>query len=326
MRRREFAREAVRRLADGCLCQAGGPGNAGREFATSGTPSPGRVPDRPEETACPHDHPRAPGLLQAPFVEVEPDPPTIRARRGPRVGFVLTGSAIAQNRTRHGLLLEMSGRGPWRCLLSRAGSADQSVNPVAQDWKNRRLEPGILPCPVTGSPAWMRRWQVGGQELLPARDCFRQGRAAPLAEVARLGVSPHQQRQFDGRHRCQQCLMPQRRAFRARRRVTAPWQHAGIAEAHRHDGNPTFIVESLTIHLQPIPQPVATRIVPRDAALVHPDARRLSDDQDAGGGGDAQNGSWTQRQMLGAVHAGTHFREQAALVAGQYPSASKRST
>src|SRR3546814_1543033 len=76
--------------------------------------------------------------------------------------------------------------------------------------------------------------------------------------------------QAEIRQERQQSRMPERRAFRPGRPVAARGLHARVAEAHGHDRDQILVVEGLTIEAEPVAQPIAAAVVPRDAGLVHP--------------------------------------------------------
>lgn len=73
-----------------------------------------------------------------------------------------------------------------------------------------------------------------------------------------------------------------------RRRAFAPWRQVSrtarsrIAEPHRYDRYQSGIVEGVSTDAHPPPQPVAARVVERNARLVYPAARSLTGDQDPG--------------------------------------------
>lgn len=95
-----------------------------------------------------------------------------------------------------------------------------------------------------------------------------------------LRIRSDQQGQTHMLEQRQQTRPPQRRAFAARREVGAShcsWK----TEPHRRDGDAAPVVERVPVHLQPIAQTIAGRIVPGNARFVHAPARCLSGDQNA---------------------------------------------
>ena len=150
----------------------------------------------------------------------------------------------------------------------------------------------------------MRQWEVARQVGAEITHLLSH---AAAAEHVRERVAADEQRQADIRHQRQQLVAPERGAFGARWRVAAVGQAAGIAEAHRDDGNAGFVVEGVAVHLQPGAQAVAGRVVEREAGLVHRGARRLAGNQQTCRGGDTDDRTRAKRQVLGADAAGADF-------------------
>jgi hypothetical protein len=74
-------------------------------------------------------------------------------------------------------------------------------------------------------------------------------------------------------------LVPERSAFRTRRLIAAVRRSAGVAKAYREDRNSGFVVKSRTVQIHPIPQAVATCVVPGNPGPMDLAAWRLADDQ-----------------------------------------------
>jgi len=74
-------------------------------------------------------------------------------------------------------------------------------------------------------------------------------------------------------------LVPERGAFWTRRLITTIRSGAGVTKAYREDRNSCFIVKNRTVQIHPIPQPIATRVVPGNPSLMDFAAWRLADDQ-----------------------------------------------
>ena len=85
----------------------------------------------------------------------------------------------------------------------------------------------------------------------------------------------------------------------------------GIAKARRHDRHARRVVEGVALHRQPGAQPVAGRVVPWEAGLVHAPAGRLSDDEQAGGAADAKDRPGRERQMIRAHATGARLAAHA---------------
>lgn len=162
-----------------------------------------------------------------------------------------------------------------------------------------------------GRVAWRRVWQrkVCRAIFPPCLDGFGHGRLAAFAEKVTLGVLPDEQGQLDHRQPGEQMTEPQARAFASRRQVAAV-AAAGIAVAHRNDGNARFIVEEVAGDAHPRPQPHSARIVPGNAGGVHTQARRLADDEDPGRWCGTQYRARTERKLLFARPASAHGGQQ----------------
>src|SRR5690606_7608171 len=85
-----------------------------------------------------------------------------------------------------------------------------------------------------------------------------------------------------------------------------------IAESRGNDREAALVVERRSVDAEPLAQPVATRVVPGNARLVHARARRLPDDQHPCPGVRAQHRLWSKRQVLLAHPARPHLREDPA--------------
>lgn len=125
-------------------------------------------------------------------------------------------------------------------------------------------EPGGLRLPGGGPPRRMGQHQETRQIVAPRRHRRGQRCLAPPAQMKRLGIGPHQQDQAQIGQMLQNRAMPERRAFRPGRRVPAPGQTAGIAQAGGQDRDARFVVEGLAVQIQPQAQPVAGAVVPGD--------------------------------------------------------------
>src|SRR5690349_24359079 len=79
----------------------------------------------------------------------------------------------------------------------------------------------------------------------------------------------------------EQAIEPQRRAF-ASRRPAAACGFARVATTHRNDRDLRSVIERTGVHSHPVTQPLAARVVPRDARPVYAQSWSLSDDQNAG--------------------------------------------
>jgi hypothetical protein len=108
-----------------------------------------------------------------------------------------------------------------------------------------------------------------------------------------LSVLADQERQPQIWKVLKQAFVPKRCALGSRRLVAAIFAGAGIAEPDREDGNSCFIVEDRVLKLQPLAQAITAGIIPRYPSLVNFAPRSLTDDQNAGTGGQLQNRTGT---------------------------------
>ena len=76
--------------------------------------------------------------------------------------------------------------------------------------------------------------------------------------------------------------MPKRRTLGTWRQVSAV-ASTGIAQAHRHDREPSRVIEHRFLDPQPLPQPFSAGVVPRDPAFMNLKPWCLTNHQDASG-------------------------------------------
>ena len=117
------------------------------------------------------------------------------------------------------------------------------------------------------------------------------------------------QRELHAAQRGQKRLPPTRRAFGSWRQVAGA-ASAGVAKAHRDDGEERGVIELLRRDAQPTAQPLAAGVVEGNARLVHLAPGCLGGDEDAGRGMKLEDGARAQRQMLGAQTASPHVGQQ----------------
>ena len=128
-----------------------------------------------------------------------------------------------------------------------------------------------------------------GREIPTAAHALGHGDLSGVGQVGRLRVGSDQQGQPIWRKLVKDTLVPCGCAFGPGRGVSAA-RLAGVAKAHGHQRQDVGIVERGFAQPQPFAQPIAAVIVPRDAAGVNFGARRLADDEDAGAGGELDDG------------------------------------
>ena len=147
------------------------------------------------------------------------------------------------------------------------------------------------------------------QILFPCFDGFAQRRFAARAEIMVVCVSSNKQRQRDVGQMGIQFFMPSGGAFRTWR-VIAGVGFARIAKSHRDDGDFARVVELLSCQAEPVPQPVAGGIVPRNARVMHLPTGGLANDAQTRRRVHLQDRAWTAWQGMGAMGARTDIPKQ----------------
>ena len=115
-------------------------------------------------------------------------------------------------------------------------------------------------------------------------------------------ILAYNQRELDVLQSRQQRGSPGDGALRPWWQVTGlpgPW----ITEAHRHERNPSFIVEHISRDTQPVAEPFSTRIIEWKSGIVNPAARCLSCNEYAGGLVHLDDRAGAERQVIGADRA-----------------------
>lgn len=93
-----------------------------------------------------------------------------------------------------------------------------------------------------------------------------------------LGKLTYQKRQLDIGKIPEQTLVPKRCTFRARRLIASTLSGTGVTKAHWEERNLRGVIEGRAIQLQPVPQAIAARIIPRYPTLMDFSPRGLTDD------------------------------------------------
>src|SRR5271155_1855169 len=152
----------------------------------------------------------------------------------------------------------------------------------------------------------MGQRKLGRPILLPVlhglrKRCFLRGLEVPVE-----GILPDNKGEFDSRQQFQQPDAPFGSAFQARWQV-ARLAGAGIAKAHRQNGDLRRVVEDRSINAHPGAKPLAARVVERYAGFMNPTARRLSGNQYFSIAADLEYRPWSKRQMVCAQYAGSRL-------------------
>ncbi len=160
--------------------------------------------------------------------------------------------------------------------------------------------------------------EVAGEAFGLGADGFRQGGLPVLAEVPGLGVLADEEGEAEVRQVFEKAGVPEGGAFRAGWEVAAlPFSR--VAEAHGDDGDAGFVVEFVAGELEPVAEAVAGGVVPGDAGPVDAGAGGLSDEEDAGGDGDPEDGTGAEggRCFSQTRQARTSARRSARRVAAE---------
>jgi hypothetical protein len=88
--------------------------------------------------------------------------------------------------------------------------------------------------------------------------------------------------------------------------MITPIACAGIAKAHRNDGNVPDVVEHLPANTHPVSQPVAAGVVEGDAGLMNPGTRGLPGYENSRSGMHTYDRAWAQWEFRLAQPAFTH--------------------
>jgi len=188
-------------------------------------------------------------------------------------------------------------------------ASEQRLDPRLQHGYELVFKPrmALEPRLIARRRMWQRNvlWSV----LLPGLGRFGQRRLAAVGQKVMLCMLTDEQRQFNPRQLGQQMIEPQRRAFTARRHITAVTS-ARVAITHGNNGDARLIIKDVLVHAHPGAQSLATGVAPRNAGLVHAHAGRLANDEDAGRRTGAQHRARTERQMRFAFAAVAHRCQQ----------------
>ena len=158
-------------------------------------------------------------------------------------------------------------------------------------------------------PARMRQRQHVRQVALERLHRLGHRPQATLREVEGLRVRSDEERESNMWEVRSQPRLPERRAFSPGRAIRAV-DRPGITEPDRDDRDDTFVVEPLAGHAEPRAQPVARRIVPRNARLVDAPPGGLPDDQQPRTRCDAQHRPRFVRQARSTDAARAHLGQQ----------------
>lgn len=169
------------------------------------------------------------------------------------------------------------------------------------------LEPRVFVDPVGIAPGRMGKGKEIGGIFAPGADGLGEGFFAAWAEVMGLGVLADEEGELAVGKVGEEFVEPVFGAFSARGQVAATGVAAGVAIAHGDDGDAGGVVERVAVNVHPCAEPIAAGVVPGDAGFVDLCAGRLADDEDAGGGLEAEDGIGPEGEFLRADAAGAYF-------------------
>lgn len=175
-------------------------------------------------------------------------------------------------------------------------------------------EPWVLLQPDVVPRARVRQRQTRRSVLPPVPYGCREALGWRIQVPARCVLTDDEGELYACEQR-EQLRTPGVRALRTRRKVSGA-SAAGIAKPHGEDGDPAGVVEGASRDPHPIAEPVATRIVEGDAALVDAEPGRLTCDQDAGGGVSLENRAHSVLQHSFAEPAVTYVPEERVEIIG----------
>lgn len=184
------------------------------------------------------------------------------------------------------------------------------MNPTAEFRDHLSFEPRVVLEPPNVSRAGVGQGNQTRQEIPPRLHGCRERPFPGLpTQVPVDRVTADGEGQFNGTELFEDPLPPGFGALGTRRQVTAR-AGARVAEAHRHDGDATGVVERVAVNAEPGSQAVAAGIVERDAGGVDLPARCLSGDEEAGSRRQADHRTRTQWKVNFAETAGPYLRLQ----------------
>ena len=152
----------------------------------------------------------------------------------------------------------------------------------------------------------MGQWNLFRPIFLPSLDRFRKAVFCCASQVPSVRILTDDQRQLNGRHAIKKLCTPRGCALRSRWQV-ARVPRSRITESHRQYGNLRRIVKGRLVNSHPFTQAVATRIVERNAGLMHFTSGGLSGNQNPSTGMNLQYRTWAQRQVFRAEFAAANF-------------------
>lgn len=155
----------------------------------------------------------------------------------------------------------------------------------------------------------MRQRKIRWKVIPKIPDSVGEILVAPRRKVPALSVKSDEKSESLRRQNSKQTVMPKRRAFRPRRKIS-PFRRSRIAKPHWHERDALRVVEFLRTKACPVAKPDATVVFPRNAARMDAGSWRLADDDQAGLFSELNDRADSVRQMLGADLAPAYFRTQ----------------
>ncbi len=145
--------------------------------------------------------------------------------------------------------------------------------------------------------------------VLPILHGVREAALLPLTQMPGVGILADGQRQRDVGQKSQKRLAPMLGAFRPWRQVNG-FSGSGITKSHAENGNFLRIVKHTAVNAHPAPQTVTAGVIEGNAGGMHPPARRLANNENAGRLGNLENRARTERQMglAGIARPGRRYR------------------
>ncbi len=151
------------------------------------------------------------------------------------------------------------------------------------------LEPGISSKPGVVAPGGVRHGKRMRKIPAPVEGSLGEGSSGALSQMPALGPGAGKDEEFDLRHCGEDPLPPERSADGRGREIGAAGVLSGKAERHGRERDARPVMERFPADAHPAPQPIARRVVERNAALVHSNSRRLAANADSRRGRQPQN-------------------------------------
>jgi hypothetical protein len=166
-------------------------------------------------------------------------------------------------------------------LVFIIGLVQKLAYPAPKNWQDFFLKPGVFPEPYVVARTGMRQRERLRPVLLPVLHCFGEAVLLPRTQMPGLRILANDQSQLNIWQKGQKLLAPLFPTFRPWRQI-AGLAGSGVTKTHGKKGNSATVIKHSAINSHPVTQTVTARIIERNSSLVHPPARRLRDNQNAG--------------------------------------------